>query len=46
MTITMFILAVLCQFLAYCCARVGWALLAEWCRFVAIAALVAWGATI
>ncbi|MFA5377390.1 MAG: hypothetical protein WC455_16685 [Dehalococcoidia bacterium] len=46
MTITMFCLAMLCQCLAYFCARVGWDATAEALRFVAIAALVAWGATI
>ena len=46
MTITMFVLAVLCQLLAYFCARVGWDATAEAFRFAAIAYLVAWGATI
>lgn len=46
MTITMFVLAVACQFGAYFCARIGWPVLAESMRFCAIAALVAWGATI
>lgn len=46
MTITMFCLAVACQSGAYLCLRMGWPVLAESMRFCAIAALVAWGATI
>ena len=46
MTITMFLLAVACQASAYLCLRLGWPVLAESMRFCAIAALVAWGATI
>jgi hypothetical protein len=46
MTIIMFCLAVLCQWMAYVSTRAGWPVIAEHFRFAAIAALVAWGATI